>query len=158
MARQVLIPVCVLTLFNTASLGGIFPGEQFPAGDRPFSVAVGDFDRDGELDLVTATPDAGGATIVRGRGGGTSDAGVSDGPARGSRFIEVSELDSDGREDWVTASPDLDEVTVLLGRGDGSFTEGVSYATGRRPRSVVVGAFDQDGRNDLATPIRSERT
>ena len=49
---------------------GFFPGEQFHVGAAPESIAVGDLDGDGALDIVTANAN-GSVSVLLGSGNGT---------------------------------------------------------------------------------------
>ena len=55
----------------------LFPGQQFPAGYGPGSVAVADLDGDTVPDLVTSNTSGNDVTVLLGRGDGTFDADVT---------------------------------------------------------------------------------
>jgi hypothetical protein len=132
--------------------GSFQPARTFAAGTNPFSVAVGDLDGSGKLDLVVAdnatyggTP---GISVLLGNGNGTFQ------PARtyaaGSRpsSVAVGDFNGDGIPDLAVAGGA--GTRVLLGNGDGSFqTTNVSYITGIST-SVAIGDFNGDGLLDLA--------
>jgi hypothetical protein len=54
MQRRNWFLIGAVVLFGNVSAAGLFPGQQFSVGEAPSAVAVGDFDRDGQQDLVTA--------------------------------------------------------------------------------------------------------
>jgi hypothetical protein len=129
--------------------------EVFTVGLGPVSVAVGDFDGDGILDLALAN--GGGylqpgstVSILLGNGDGTfKDAHNYDaGPS--PRFVAVGDFNRDGIADLVVANISSNSVSVLLGNGDGTFAAPQSYAVGSNPDSVAVGDFNGDGILDLA--------
>jgi hypothetical protein len=105
-------------------------------------LAVGDFNGDGKLDLVTST-----GKILLGNGDGTFQAphliGATGAPA-------VGDFDHDGKLDIAVAPFTLNgQVSVLLGNGDGTFQAPRNYGVGSYPNSVAVGDLNGDGVPDL---------
>ncbi|HEX9427031.1 MAG TPA: VCBS repeat-containing protein, partial [Candidatus Polarisedimenticolia bacterium] len=136
--------------------GSFDPAIQFEVGGSPNSVAVGDFNRDGRLDLavpITRTLASGGVSILLGRGDGTFDPEASyDAGAPPGYSVAVADFNHDGRSDLALVN--LDEgVSVLLGRGDGSFGPPAIVETGRSPAYLAIGDLNRDGREDLAVTV-----
>jgi Bacterial Ig-like domain (group 3)/FG-GAP-like repeat len=120
-------------------------------GQLPLSVAAGDFDRNGALDLVTANSN-GTLSLLLGNGDGTfrprTDLAVGGSP----RTVSVGDFNGDGLLDVVTAQQLTDTVSVLQGRGDGTFTPPLVFTAsgvGFTPESMAVGDVNGDGRADL---------
>ncbi len=136
---------------------GTFTAAASPGtGVYPSSMAVGDFNGDGILDLAVANlgePTGDGTvTVLLGNGDGTFTATATS-PATGEwpDSIEVGDFNGDGIPDLAVANEDSNTVTVLLGNGDGTFTAApTSPATGINPISIAVGDFNGDGISDLA--------
>jgi FG-GAP-like repeat len=120
----------------------------------PDSVAVGDLDGDGQLDLAVTSSASNDATILLGRGDGTFQTGVavavtdSSTPHRG---LAAADLDGDGRLDLVATQLLTSDVSVLLGTGNGSFQAPLRFPVGLGPVAVVTGDFSNDGRLDVAS-------
>jgi serine/threonine protein kinase len=125
------------------------PAVDYPAGAAPHAVAVGDLDRDGRADVVTANRADNSVSVLRGKGDGTFAPAVRFATGKGPVAVVVADVNGDGRPDLVTADSGGDTVSVLLGNGDGTFRGAVSYATGKNPLAVAVADINRDGKPDL---------
>jgi len=123
----------------------------FPLTQHANSVAVGDFNGDGKLDVVTAVPNANNASIFLGNGDGTLGAAVGF-PVGGSPYSgAVGDFNKDGKLDFVTADPAANGVKVLLGNGDGTLGAAAGFPVGGSAYSVAVEDFNKDGKLDVVT-------
>src|SRR4051812_47883164 len=107
----------------------IFPGQQFAAGQMPRTVLAGDFNQDGQQDLMTTSDDLGGAVcVLLGRGDATFAPPVF--TAAGARPFAAAtgDFNSDGKLDLIIANGQTAGVSVLLGKGDGSFQPRVTFS------------------------------
>jgi hypothetical protein len=132
-------------------------GSPFPAGHAPNDIAIGDFNRDGRLDLAFANHEQKYLTVLLGDGQG----GFT--PAPNSPFaVEVkphthgvasADLNGDGNLDLVTDSWQTDQVEVLFGDGRGNFRmPGLFFAVGKHPyQRVRVADVNGDGKADIIT-------
>src|SRR5262249_13966372 len=143
---------------------------NYPTGISPSSVAIGDLNGDGRLDLVTAniggdplatpTP-AGTISVLLGNGGGTFSAATP--YPTGSVLpssVAIGDLNGDGRLDLAVAnygSPislvPAGTISVFLGTGNGTFPAATHSPTGTGQsgaRSRPIGAPNGDGRLALA--------
>jgi hypothetical protein len=124
---------------------------DYVTGEDPVWVAVGDFNRDGKPDLVTANNISDTVSVLLGNGDGTFQPHVDYGAGLGPRAVAVSDFNGDGKLDLATANYTSNTVGVLLGNGDGIFQAHVDYRTHIWPTSVAVGDFNRDGAPDLVT-------
>src|SRR2546428_219321 len=122
---------------------------DFAAGRSPDSVAVGDFNGDGKLDLAVANFDSSDVSVLLGNGDGSFKAALTFGAGRGPSFVAVGDFNGDGTEISAVAILDSRAVSVLLGTGAGTFMAALAFAAGRAPASVAVGDFNGDGKLDL---------
>ena len=108
----------VTVLLGNGSAGfSVATGSPFAVGTAPWSVAVGDFNGDGILDLATANATSNNVTILLGNGSGGFVATPGGPFAVGTEpeSLAVGDFNGDGRTDLVTANRTGNSVTVLLG-------------------------------------------
>ena len=122
---------------------------NFGTGFAPTSVALGDLNRDGSLDLVVTNSTANTVSVLLGTGTGGFGAKTDFTTGLDPRFVAIGDLDSDGDLDLVVANNAADTVSVLLGTGTGSFGPKTDFGTGFDPLFVSVGDLDRDGDLDL---------
>ena len=129
-------------------------------------MAVGDFDKDGKLDMAVADGQGNSTTIgtvevtvLLGKGDGTFNVGGRyaspqvihpDDPTATANPEDVfaADLNGDGNLDLIASDYD-NTINVFLGNGDGTFQPAHSYEPGHYPRDVAVADVNGDGRPDL---------
>ena len=117
------------------------------AGVGPNTVAVGDFNHDGKLDMVVTDHTSSSVSVLLGNGNGTFKTATQialDGPPVA---VVVGDFNGDGDLNVVALTTD---VFVLLGNGDGTFRVGKMFSVGSQPTSMVAADFNHDGKLDLA--------
>jgi len=83
-------------------------------------VAIGDLDRDGDSDLVTANKFNSDVSVLLGNGDGTFQSPTSIAVGGQPQFVAIGDLNRDAAADLVIASYGSNAVCVLLGHGDGT--------------------------------------
>jgi len=129
----------------------------YDVGLRPYSIVVGDFDKDGKTDLVTANKSSQTVSVLLGNGDGTFKSAKTfsivgfNGLSPSS--VVVGDFNKDGKLDLVTANNLSNNISLLLGKGDGSFQTAVNFAleSASAPISIAVGDFNKDGISDIVT-------
>lgn len=125
------------------------PAALYGAAGEPNGVAVGDFDRDGKQDLVTANRGSANVSVLLGNGNGTFKPAVNFPAGANAISVAVGDLNGDGNQDLAVA--DLGSfVQILLGNGAGDFGPPTGFPAGSITRFVAVADFDRDGKQDLA--------
>src|SRR6185369_16139456 len=117
---------------------------DFGTGASPLSVAVGDFNGDGKLDLAVANFDAASVSILLGTGTGSFGAKTDFGAGPGPSSVAVGDVNGDGKLDLAVANGGNSTVSILLGTGAGSFGAKTDFGTGGIPFSVAVADFNRD--------------
>ena len=127
---------------------------QFSETPLPFagsqSMAVGDFNGDGQPDVAVTNSGANGVNVFLNNEGGLSFVYTMPATGAGPSSIAAADFNGDGKLDLAVANSGSNNVTILLGTGDGTFTAAASPATGMAPNSPAVGDFNGDGVPDLA--------
>ena len=131
-------------------------GQQFGSAT---SLASGDFDGDGNLDVIT-TGRIFGVTasdlfvaLGDGKGNFKSSTNLLLGSTPSS--VAVGDLDGDRQLDAVTANSGSNTVSVLLGDGKGGFKSTSNVTVEGNPKSVALRDFNGDGRLDILSVTTS---
>ncbi|WP_242728670.1 DUF4347 domain-containing protein [Microcoleus vaginatus] len=122
-----------------------------PSDLSTYSVAVGDFNKDGNSDLVTANNATNNVSLLLGNGDGTFGTATYFGVGSRPYTVAVGDFNGDGNSDLATANQTSNNVSILRGNGNGTFGAATNLSVGSNPYFVVVGDFNKDGKSDLAT-------
>ena len=119
-------------------------------GGFPWSIAAGDFNRDGKLDLAVSNYGDNSLSVLLGNGDGTFQAPLTSPVGTNPAQVTVGDFNGDGKLDLAVSSVANNTVAVLLGNGDGTFLPPLIAPVGANPWYFAVGDFNGDGILDLA--------
>jgi hypothetical protein len=123
-------------------------------GSDPFSIAIGDFNNDGHLDISVANNGTNNIGVLLGYGNGTF--GIQTTYSMGDQSeplsIAVGDFNNDNRLDIAATLAEANSLNVLLGYGDGTFQMPLTYPTeyGSTPRALALADFNNDNKLDVA--------
>ncbi len=128
-------------------------GSPFAVGYAPTSVAIGDFNGDGNADLAVANSGFGNNSVTvllgNGLGGFTPEVGSPFAAGTNPEFVAVADFNGDGKADLAVANLTSNNLSVLLGADVATqlqITQQPSNATAGTPiGNVVVQLEDANG-------------
>ncbi|HEY1769220.1 MAG TPA: VCBS repeat-containing protein [Chthoniobacterales bacterium] len=135
-------------------------GSPFPAGAKPWQVAIDDFNRDGRADLAIIPyerdlpdPRRNVVTILLGDGSGgftPSPASLSLGGCHGPEAIATGDVNGDGYRDIVVSCAESKNLAIFLGEPGGTFLRTFVPAAGGWG-GVACADLNGDGKDDIIT-------
>lgn len=148
----------ISVLRNTSTVGTINYAAKIDlaTGNGPSSVAMGDLDGDGKLDLAVANLSVNTISVFRNTSAPGSisfiaaeDAVTGEAP----QGVSIGDVDGDGKADLVVATFGTNKVSVFRNTstsGAISFASKTDFSTGSNPYEVSIGDLDGDGKPDLS--------
>jgi hypothetical protein len=148
----------VSILRNTGVMGNVdassfAPQVQFPAGDGPHSIAIGDLDGDGKPEVVAANFDSVTTTVLRNTSGIGDLSFTRSDLSGGGNHVAIGDLDGDGKLDLAVGYWRGYNLFLLRNTSTGgalSFAPRVELSVGANTHTISIGDLDGDGRPDLA--------
>ncbi len=131
---------------------------NYVTGSDPRSVAIGDLNGDGKLDLAVANSSSANVSLLLGSGDGTFGAANNYVTGSDPRSVAIGDLNGDGKLDLAVANSSSGNVSLLLGNGDGTFQTASNFAAGAGSFSVATADLNRDGKLDLAIANVSDAT
>jgi hypothetical protein len=137
--------------------GNFQPAVSYSVGELggPTSyLVVGDFNKDGKLDIIAsigeafiAAPSSSVAVLI-GKGDGTFLPPVLLATDQEAGQLAVADFNGDGNPDWVQGNAHSHVMTLALGNGNGTFLAGMNYALGSGPDATLAD-INKDGKLDI---------
>ena len=125
-----------------------------PIGGAVSSLAVGDFNNDGHVDIAAPMNISLGGSVVifTGDGIGGFAAGKAFNTNSGTSFITAADFNGDGNLDVAALSGQLanHHVALMLGDGTCNLQPPVNFPLQSAPASIASGDFNNDGLPDIA--------
>jgi hypothetical protein len=145
--------------------GTFGPATTFNTDKAPVALAMGDFNGDGKLDIVTADrfghSFAGDISVLLGNGNGTFGTPTNLLLGATETGINVADVNGDGKQDIIITDDMFggsSQVTVALGNGNGTFQSPLNYVAGKYTFTTTVTDINGDGKLDLLAASTGDNT
>lgn len=163
-----IISILFLTLTNVNAAPQSSPSCEFRdffsssyvalSSDSANDIKTGDFNHDGNLDLVIALFNRQSIGVLLGNGQGSFGAETRYPTDIGPAALALGDFNRDGNLDIATANRNTNNVSILLGDGQGRFNLPTNFAVGSWPLSLVTTDLNLDGKLDLAVANTSSNS
>ena len=129
------------------------PRVSSPAHTSPYSLAAGDFNNDGKLDIAVGNTATSDVSILLGNGDGTFQAPINTKLPGDVGALAAGDLNKDGKLDLavMTWQNNLGAISILPGQGDGTFGTSATFASGGGG-PIAAADVNNDGNLDLVIP------
>jgi hypothetical protein len=150
-SRRLLLFILMLLAFCIPAQARSFRiAGRYPVGDDPFDIAVGDFNGDGNLDLVTSDELLPGFSVLLNQGDGTFQQAVNYQFGGLITSVAVGDFNNDGKLDLAVVDFYGNAVDIFLGKGDGTFPGlPLMACAGCIPAAATAVEMNADGKLDL---------
>ena len=160
--RSAALGVAISALTTSIAIAASFKGPStFGTHLAPISIAVADFNGDGNLDIAVANRSSNDISVLLGKGNGTFNTQVKYSAGTGGPdpiSIAAADVNGDGKPDLIVADFGTKSVSVLINSGTGTFGAAVIYTVGNSPTAVAVGDLTGDGIPDIAVTNSADNT
>ena len=140
--------------------GGFAAAADYAVGDQPTSIAVGDINGDGQLDLAVANAGGDDISLLFGNAGASFQPEQrldlrAEGPVQNAgsftSAVTLGDFNGDGRLDVALANSIDSRVLIAAGNGNGGFAAASSITVSGQPSALVAADFLGNHRLDFAT-------
>jgi hypothetical protein len=131
--------------------GTFQPAVSYGTGNNPWSIAAGDFNHDGKLDVVFTNGDVNRVSVLLGNGDGTFPSYTNYSSGSDLVAIAVADFNGDGSPDLALVNRSSNSVSILFGARNGTFTRNQLYdvGVGAAPSAIAAADLNGDGKPDL---------
>src|SRR5687768_14292560 len=136
-----LLSVCAYALLTSYPQISFKARRDISVKHYPSSIAAGDLDRDGQIDLVTANHGSGNISIFYGNAEGSYAGPIDISAGAGPAALALADFNRDDRPDIVVANWLSSSISIVMSEGGRGFSTARSYSVGNGPTSVVAADF-----------------
>lgn len=120
------------------------------SGAYPFGIAIGDFDRDADMDIAVCDYSGGGVHLIPGTAVPFAyDPEVVINVGGGPVDIVAADFTGDGLQDFAVSRVNQSDIAILRNEGNNQYVESLAVPVGVSPNYLVTADFNNDGRADL---------
>lgn len=141
----------IISIFVGNGDGTFTAGDVYQTSTTAATVATGDLNGDGKLDLVAAGGSANTVLFYAGNGNGTFATPVSFTSTGYVQSMAIADMNGDSKLDLLMGTGGTG-IYYLPGNGDGTFLAPVVVATKGTVNYLAVGDFNEDGALDVVFP------
>ena len=128
------------------------PGPHVPTpGTYQTGVALGDFNEDGNQDILFSNETTNNVSLRLGDGNGSFSGSTNFSAPDHPWRIVTADFNNDGNLDYAVAGNNSGLSQVRLGNGTGGFDSGTNYQMTWAAAFITTADFNGDGNSDLAT-------
>ncbi|TXI68435.1 MAG: hypothetical protein E6Q41_04105, partial [Cyclobacteriaceae bacterium] len=124
---------------------------DFLVGVSPQSLALGDLNLDGKLDVIVANSNETTVSVLLGTGNGSLAPKTNYTVLFGTTDVAVLDANKDSKPDIVVLNYFNNTLSILLGDGSGGLGAKTDFATGVGPVNLALADLNGDGNTDLIT-------
>jgi hypothetical protein len=160
-ATCVWISIGMMPVGNAATgcpVPGFLVGTVTGVGTGPDSIAVGDFNGDGNIDLVVANYSGNNLSFLSGNSFHRFQVTGTIGPVSLPKSVVAGDFNKDGKLDLAVSKDGTTSVAIFPGNGNGLFATPTDVGVGRNPHALVTLDLNNDGNLDLVTGNDSDST
>ncbi len=141
----------------SAAAASFATGVTYGVGSTPRHIHNGDFDNDGDVDLVLTNLNSGNISVLLNNGSGTYAAAVNYTVGSSPYGVFAADVNKDGYLDLAVGNASSTNVSILLNNGNGTFAAAVNYSVSPNgPHGMFAADFDDDGDIDVVSANRSQ--
>ena len=153
--KQFLLLVFLSLFFSARSQTGVCFSSindlSYTTSATPYSVASGDFNSDGIIDLVSANYNVSSISILFGNALGKYNAAIDYTVGSNPTCVITTDFNLDGHIDIAVSSYGMGNVSVFISDGLGTFISSIDYTVDAGPRSIISSDVNNDGFVDLVS-------
>ncbi len=131
--------------------GGFPQVDKYTTGNATRAVLVGDFDFDGDDDILTANRNDGTMNHLDNQGDGTFVLSLFNPAGNGESALALADANNDGIADFFVGFYSSQKVALYLGDGFGSFNFSSEKTVTGNPWMICASDFNGDGFADVAS-------
>ncbi|MFQ5608354.1 MAG: FG-GAP-like repeat-containing protein, partial [Candidatus Zixiibacteriota bacterium] len=129
--------------------GALTVSSQVAAGGRPWMLAVGDVNGDGNVDVVSANSTSNNAAVIFGDGAGGMSAATTYPTGAFTLAIDLGDIDGDGDLDLVTSNFSGNDWALYENDGFGVFGNPRTFPASSSGSCAILHDRDNDGDLDM---------